>query len=176
MNMKTIACVTTFTLMAATSAQSHATLETQKAAVGSTYKGVMRIGHGCEGQATLKVSIKIPEGVISVKPMPKAGWTLDTKIGAYAQTHDYYGTPMNEGVREIIWTGSLDDAHYDEFTFRGSLVDTLQEGEMIYFPTVQTCADGTNTWVNIPAEGQDAHDMEDPAPGLELTGAEHAHH
>ncbi|MGJ8625779.1 MAG: YcnI family copper-binding membrane protein [Sulfitobacter sp.] len=176
MYVKTISSALLFTLLTSTASWSHATLETQSAAVGSTYKGVMRIGHGCDGQATKTVSIKIPEGVISVKPMPKAGWHVETKIGAYAETHDYYGTPLSEGVREIIWTGSLEDAHYDEFVFRGSLVKSLEPGKTIYFPTLQTCADGTAEWVNIPAEGQDPHDMEGPAPGLALTEAGHAHH
>jgi uncharacterized protein YcnI len=176
MYIKTITTALAFTVIGATASWSHATLETQSAAVGSTYKGVMRIGHGCDGQATLNVSIKIPEGVISAKPMPKVGWTLETKVGAYAETYDYYGTPLSEGVQEIVWTGSLDDAHYDEFVFRGSLVDTLKPGTTIYFPTVQTCADGTANWDQIPAEGQDPHDIEDPAPGVALTKAGHAHH
>ncbi len=82
--------VTTIALsIAATSLMAHATLEQQEAAVGSTYKGVMRIGHGCDGEATQKVTITIPEGVIAVKPMPKANWSLQVESGAYAQTYDY---------------------------------------------------------------------------------------
>lgn len=176
MNMKSMTSALILTFAGATGALAHATLETQAAAVGSTYKGVMRIGHGCDGQATLNVTVKIPEGVISVKPMPKAGWALETTTGAYSEPHDYYGTPLTEGVREISWTGELSDAHYDEFVFRGTLSKKLIAGETIYFPTVQTCADGTSEWVNIPLEGQDPHDIEDPAPGLALTKAGHAHH
>ncbi|MGJ8618229.1 MAG: YcnI family copper-binding membrane protein [Sulfitobacter sp.] len=176
MNVKTITSVVALVAISATASWSHATLEVQSAPVGSTYKGVMRIGHGCDGQPTQSVSIKIPEGVISVKPMPKAGWTVETTIADYAETYDYYGTPLSKGVREIIWKGTLDDAHYDEFVFRGSLVKSLEAGTVIYFPTIQTCADGSENWINIPAEGQDAHDIEGPAPGLMLTEAGHAHH
>ncbi|MGC1496412.1 MAG: DUF1775 domain-containing protein [Sulfitobacter sp.] len=176
MNVKVTATTIALTLLINTASWSHATLETQSAAVGSTYKGVMRIGHGCEGQATQRVSIQIPEGVIAVKPMPKAGWTLDTKIGAYDEPHEYYGDTVNQGVREVIWTGSLEDAHYDEFVFRAKLVDSLEADTMLYFPTVQTCADGSAEWINIPAPGQDPHDIEGPAPGLHLSKANHAHH
>lgn len=176
MNMKSMTSALILTLAGATAATAHATLEAQSAAVGSTYKGVMRIGHGCDGQATLKVSIKIPEGVIAVKPMPKAGWALETSTGAYSEPHDYYGKSLSKGVREIIWSGELSDAHYDEFTFRAKLSNKLSAGETIYFPTVQTCADGTAEWVNIPLDGQDPHDINDPAPGLALTEAGHAHH
>lgn len=176
MNMKSMTSALIFTCLGTTGAMAHATLEIQSAAVGSTYKGVMRIGHGCDGQATLNVSVKIPEGVISVKPMPKAGWTLETTIGAYSETYDYYGKTLTEGVREIQWSGELSDAHYDEFVFRAKLSTKLTAGETIYFPTVQTCADGTAEWVNIPLEGQDPHDIDGPAPGLALTEAGHAHH
>jgi uncharacterized protein YcnI len=52
---------------------AHVTLETQQAAVGSTYKAVLRVPHGCKGAPTIKVRIRVPEGMIAVKPMPKAG-------------------------------------------------------------------------------------------------------
>ncbi|MBK0329167.1 DUF1775 domain-containing protein [Rhodobacteraceae bacterium F11138] len=160
--------------IAATPALAHATLEQQEAAVGSTYKAVMRIGHGCEGEATQKVTITIPEGVIAVKPMPKANWSLEVKKGAYAQAYDYYGTKLTEGVTSISWIGNLSDAHYDEFVFRAKLSDALSADSTIYFPTVQTCANATEDWVNIPTPGQDGHDIEGPAPALHLT-ADHDH-
>ncbi|RUT90665.1 DUF1775 domain-containing protein, partial [Mesorhizobium sp. M7A.T.Ca.US.000.02.2.1] len=45
---------------------AHITFETQEAAVGSTYKAVLRVPHGCEGKATTAVRVQIPEGVIAV--------------------------------------------------------------------------------------------------------------
>ncbi|MEM9011502.1 MAG: DUF1775 domain-containing protein [Pseudomonadota bacterium] len=154
---------------------SHATLEVQEAEVNSTYKGVMRVGHGCEGEATNVVRIQIPEGVIAVKPMPKPGWTLETVTGDYAQSYEYYGT-HTEGVKEIVWTGELLDAHYDEFVFRARLTDALEVDQMLFFPTVQECASGEHAWIEIPAAGQDPHELESPAPGLMLIGGGHAHH
>ncbi|MEM9707310.1 MAG: DUF1775 domain-containing protein [Pseudomonadota bacterium] len=160
--------------LTATSALAHATLETKETTMESTYKGVMRIGHGCEGEATLKVRITIPEGVINVKPMPKPGWTLDIAEGPYAKTYEYYGA-RSAGVKEIIWTGELLDTHYDEFVFRGRITDSFDEGQMVYFPTVQECANGNKEWVEIPVAGQDPHDLDRPAPGLHLRGALHSH-
>lgn len=172
----TLAAALAVVCLSPVTALAHATLEVQTAEIGSFYKGVMRIGHGCEGQATLRVDITIPEGVIAVKPMPKAGWTLTTGTSEYANSYDYYGRTLTSGVTTLTWEGSLDDAHYDEFTFRGKLAGDWDAGTAIYFPTVQTCADGEQTWVNIPAKGQDPHAIEDPAPGLALKEAEHAHH
>jgi uncharacterized protein YcnI len=146
----------------------HATLESDEAKIASLYKAVMRVPHGCEGSPTLKVRIQIPEGVIAVKPMPKADWALETVKGDYAQSYTLWGEPVTSGVKEIIWTGRLLDEHYDEFVFRGYLSDQLPANTTIYFPTVQECEQGVDRWIEIPAEGKSPDDYEYPAPGLKL--------
>ena len=155
----------------ATTALGHSTLETSQAAPNSTYKGVLRVPHGCKGEATKAVRIQIPETIIDVRPMPKAGWTLETVTGDYAASYDYYGTPMKSGVTEIVWTGELPDAFYDEFVFRAMLTDSLSPGTELYFPLVQECGDKADRWIEIPAAGQDPDSLEYPAPGLELLPA-----
>lgn len=172
--MKTFALSALFAATASL-ASAHATLQTQEAPAESTYKGVMRIGQGCGEEPTLKVRIQIPEGVIAVKPMPKPGWTLEIVKGAYAKTYDYYGTPLREGVKELIWTGELSNDYYDEFVFRGRLTADLAVGSTVYFPTVQECANGAERWIEIPAEGQNPDDLEGPAPGVKLIEATHSH-
>ncbi|HYE42473.1 MAG TPA: DUF1775 domain-containing protein, partial [Caulobacteraceae bacterium] len=113
---------------------AHATLETGEAPAGSYYKAVIRIGHGCEGAATTAIRVRIPEGVIAVKPMPKPGWQLTTKEGEYAQAYDNHGTRITSGVTEIAWTGgSLPDAWYDEFVFRAKLPEQ-PPGTVLRFP------------------------------------------
>lgn len=151
-------------------ASAHITLETQQAPVGSTYKAVFRVPHGCEGKPTNAVRVRIPEGVISVKPQPKPGWTLEKVRGAYARSYDYYGTPTGEGVKEIVWSGgNLGDDEYDEFVLRGYFTPDLKVGETIYFPVVQECPDGAvERWIEIPAAGQTSDDLELPAPGVKL--------
>jgi uncharacterized protein YcnI len=153
--------------LAAGSASAHVTLETGEAKAGSTYKAILRVPHGCEGAATVKVSVRIPEGVIAVKPMPHAGWDVATVKGKYAGTYDYWGTPLSEGVTEVAWSGGkLLDEHYDEFVFRGMLAAELPAG-VIYFPVVQECENGSaERWIEIPKPGQDPEDLEGPAPAL----------
>lgn len=150
-------------------ASAHITLEQQEAPVGSVYKAVFRVGHGCEGSPTITVRVQIPEGVISVKPMPKPGWTVETVKGPYDKTYDYYGTPMKEGVKEVVWSGgSLPDDFYDEFVLRGQLTEALPADTMLYFPTVQECEKGAERWIEIPAAGKSDDDYEYPAPGVKL--------
>jgi uncharacterized protein YcnI len=154
---------------AVSGASAHVTLETTQAPTGSTYKAVLRVGHGCKGKPTTAIRVKIPEGVIAVKPMPKPGWQLATTRGAYAKSYDYYGTPMSEGVTEIAWTGNkLPDEFYDEFVFRGQLAGVVP-GTVVYFPVVQECTDGAvHRWIEIPAAGKSADEYEEPAPGVTI--------
>jgi uncharacterized protein YcnI len=156
------------TLVLAATAQAHVTLERAEAPAGSTYKAVLRVGHGCEGSPTTAIRVRIPDGVIAVKPMPKPGWELATQIEPYAQPVKYYETTLTEGVKEIAWTGGkLPDAWYDEFVFRGQLPDAA--GTVLWFPVVQECETGVHRWIEIPAAGKSADDYKEPAPHLTLT-------
>lgn len=149
---------------------AHTTLETSEAPAGSTYKAVLRVGHGCEGAATTAVRVQIPPGVIAVKPMPKPGWELSTKVEPYAQPQRYYDQTLTEGVKEVAWTGGeLPDAWYDEFVFRARLPDA-PAGTTLYFPVVQECAEGVHRWIEIPAAGEDPDALAEPAPFVTLTG------
>jgi uncharacterized protein YcnI/copper(I)-binding protein len=155
--------------LAAPSAEAHATFETSEASPNAGYKGVVRIGHGCEGSPTHTVTVSIPEGVIAVKPMPKAGWKLETREGDYAKSYDYFGKPLARGVREIIWSGGrLLDSEYDEFVFSGRMSGDFKGGDTVYFPVVQLCEKGDQRWVQIPAPGQDPHALKGPAPGVKI--------
>lgn len=157
-------------------ASAHITLAQTEAAAGSTYKGVLQVGHGCEGEATTSVRIKIPEGVIAVKPMPKPGWDLETKVEPFDKPVEYFDQMLTEGVREISWTaGSLPDEWYDEFVFRARLPQA-EPGSVIRFPVVQECGEQVTRWIEVPAEGQDAHDLQEPAPAVTITPAASRHH
>src|ERR1700686_4485171 len=92
-------------VLAASPAGAHITLETKQAAIGSYYRAVFAVPHGCAGSATIKIRVQIPEGVIGVKPMPKAGWNVESIKGKYAGDYDYHGAKLSDGVREVVWSG-----------------------------------------------------------------------
>ncbi|EIM29171.1 DUF1775 domain-containing protein [Microvirga lotononidis] len=158
-------------LMLSTPALAHVTFENAQTAPNSTYKAVLRIPHGCDGKATLKVRVRIPEGIIAVKPMPKAGWKLETTKGSYVKAYQLYGDAVTEGVTDIVWTGSLDDAYYDEFVFQARFTDAFQPGATVYFPVVQECDGATAEWTQVPAAGENPHSLASPAPGVRIAGA-----
>jgi len=160
-----------------TSAMAHISLENKNASVGASYKAVFRVPHGCEGQATHTIRIQIPEGVIAVKPMPKAGWSLEKIQTRYQHSYDYHGSQLNEGIGEVIWSnGNLADDEYDEFTIRVHFSNDFDDGALVYFPVIQECTNATTSaWTEIPAAGQDGHDLSHPAP-LVILNKEQGHH
>ncbi|RDL48413.1 hypothetical protein BLJAPNOD_04688 [Ensifer sp. M14] len=149
-------------------AMAHITLDNGSAKVGSTYKAILRVGHGCDGKATVALRVRLPEGVISVKPMPKPGWKVEKTHGEYAKAYELHGQQQTSGVRELIWSGgNLADDEYDEFVFRAYITDAFKPGATVAFPVVQECVGGATTrWIEVPTEGKSADDYEHPAPTL----------
>lgn len=149
---------------------AHITLEVRQAPAGSTYRAVLRVPHGCQGSPTIAVRIRIPDGVFNVKPMPKPGWTIETKKGKYAKSYGAGHGELSEGVLELSWTGGrLPDDHYDEFVFRAALSADLPPNKPIYFPVVAECEKGVERWIETPIEGQKLDDLEFPAAELMIS-------
>jgi uncharacterized protein YcnI len=144
-----LATVLTASAFASGTACAHITLDNQQAAVGSYYKAVFKVPHGCKGSATLKIRVRIPEGVIAVKPQPKAGWTIDIVDGAYPKAYALHGAQVASGVREVSWTGKLPDAYFDEFVFQAYLTPDMPVGQVVYFPVVQECEKGVERWIDV---------------------------
>lgn len=172
---------TFFAAISIAGADAHVTLATAEAAPNSRYKAVLQVPHGCDGEPTNSVRVQIPEGVIAVKPMPKAGWTLTTTRGPYAKSYENHGRKVTEGVKEIVWSGgSLADEHFDEFTFAAVVATDGGPAKAVYFPVVQKCAKGEATWTEIPSTQRPSHDLKKPAPALRIsanaTVAQAGHH
>ena len=156
--------------LATGAAHAHISLQVPQAFVGAGYKAVLKVPHGCKGSATVKLSVQIPDGVIAVKPQVKPGWTIETTQGKYAQPHTLHGNQVSEGVRTITWSGgTLPDAYYDEFAFSSQIASTLTPGSTLAFPTVQTCEQGVERWIELPSAGR--KHPEKPAPVITLLPA-----
>lgn len=155
-------------------ASAHVTLDQPKANVGAYHKLTFKIGHGCEGSATTTVKVSIPESVSGAKPMPKAGWKIDTTILPLTTPYNSHGKIISQDVREVTWTGGpLPDAYYDEFSIQVKLPDTAGKQ---YFKVTQLCEKGRMDWVEIPADGQSAKGLKSPAPVLEIMGKSEPEH
>lgn len=166
--LKICLAATVLAAVTAIPALAHVSLETSTSKPTANYKAVLRVPHGCDGKATVAIRVRLPEGVISVKPMPKAGWKMEKTLGEYAKAYDLHGEKETGGVSELTWSGgSLGDDEYDEFVFRAYITDAFKPGDVVAFPVVQECAGGATTrWIEIPAVGKVADDYEHPAPSI----------
>lgn len=160
--------------LATFSASAHIVLEQKAAPAASYYKATFMVGHGCAGSATTGITISIPEGVMNVKPMPKNGWQVQTRVETLPRPYQLHGKTLTEGVTQVTWTGGpLDDASYDEFVMLTRLPDVPGT---VYFKIVQTCEQGETRWEEIPAEGKTTRDYNLPAALLEVTPTAAHHH
>lgn len=155
------AAISLAALVAGAAARAHFTLEQPQAMAGSSYKAVLRIGHGCNGSPTHTLKVMVPEGMRGVKPMPKPGWTLTISRAADGE------------AGEISWAANnreawLDDAHFDEFVLRGQL--PAQPGPL-WFKLRQICAEGQHDWSEVPASGTSTRGLKSPAALLEVVPA-----
>ena len=143
--------------LVASAAQAHVTLEQSSAPAGAYQKLTFRVGHGCQGSATHTLIVKLPEAVASAKPMPKAGWTINSA-----------------DAREVSWKGGpLADAHYDEFSMQVKLPEMIGKQ---YFKVTQLCEKGRADWVELP--GAPGVALKSPAPAIDIVpaaGAAHQH-
>ncbi|MFG1465524.1 DUF1775 domain-containing protein [Xanthobacter sp. DSM 24535] len=151
-------------------ALAHITLAEGQATSGTYYKAVLKVPHGCGEAATTGIKVSIPEGVLTVKPQPKAGWTLAVENGPYEKNYAVmHGEPVKDGVKTITWSGgNLPNAYYDEFAFIAYLAPQAQATKL-YFPVLQTCEGASADWAQIPKEG--GARLEYPAPALKLAAA-----
>ncbi len=161
-------------VMSAPVAMAHAGLETKTAPAGAFYKAVVKIPHGCNGSATTAVYVTIPTGIVSVKPMPKPGWTLSSARAAYPQPLEgYKGRPVTDGVVEIVWSGGrLLDEHYDEFVFQALVSTSIPAGTVLPVAVRQVCEVGEVAWREVApplAPGESPAKLAFPAPLLLVT-------
>ena len=151
---------------------AHIVLQDKQASVGSYYKAVLQVGHGCRGAATTAVRVQVPKGLQGAKPMPKAGWTLSTEVAPLAAPYDSHGQRITEDVAAITWTAAsaaaLPDAHYDEFVLRGQLPDTAGP---LWFAVRQSCGAVVQDWAEVPASGTVTKGLKLPAPLLQVMDA-----
>lgn len=158
-------------------ALAHVTLEQQQVQTGSSYKAVLRVGHGCDGLPTTAIRVQLPAGFQRAKPMPKAGWTIQTKLEKLAQPYDNHGKQVTEDVTEVTWTVkspefALKDHEYDEFILRGA---AAMPAGAAWFKVTQLCQEGSKTgsnpWTEIPASGTSTRGLKYPAALLNVTAA-----
>ncbi len=149
-------------------ASAHATLQPREAVAGGYLQATLTVPHGCAGSATIAVRVKIPDGILSVKPQMKPSWSVEIKKRKLDKPQQgSHGETISEVVDEVIWRGGpLPDHLYDTFGLVMKLPDTPDQ--TLYFPAVQECEQGVARWIEIPSGSRKASDLREPAPKIRL--------
>jgi periplasmic copper chaperone A len=149
-------------------ASAHVAVQPNEAVAGSYFQMAFVVPHGCDGKATVALRVKVPDGVMAVKPQMKPGWSVDIKTRKLdAPQPGAHGKSISETVDEVSWRGGpLPDNLYDTFGLMMKLPEMPNSN--LYFPVVQECDEGVHRWIEIPADGQSREDLREPAPLLRL--------
>ena len=157
--------------LASSPAGAHVLLDQDKpATIGTDYKAVFIVPHGCAGSATIKLRVQIPDGVVVTQTEPKSGWSVDEVKGRLAAEYDVHGSKVSEGVKEVAWSGGkVPDKTREEFVIDAFLTSALKPDTSLFFPVVQECEQGVSRWIEIPPDGElHSHELKRPAPGVKL--------
>jgi len=154
---------------------AHVTANPDEGAAGSYFRTALRVSHGCEGSPTVALRVEIPEDIHWVKPQAKPGWDITVNKRELDEPVTTGELTLNETVEEVVWHGGrLSAAHFDEFGLTMKLPPGAER--TVYLPTMQQCVDGANDWTAIPESGQQWHDIDGPAPFIQLIEEGHDHH
>jgi uncharacterized protein YcnI len=149
-----IATTSIVALTAASAASAHVVLERWEENAGYQSFMTLVVPHGCGASPTTEVRMKVPEGVAVIVPEPELGWTLqvvrkklDKPIAGEG------GRPISEIVDEVVWSGgNLPTDHLGRFDFLALMPNA--PGKVMYFKTIQKCAQGEERWVDTVPENE----------------------
>lgn len=155
-------------------ALSHVTANPNEATADSFFRTALRVGHGCDGSPTTAVRVKMPDGLLSVRPQMKPGWKIEIKMRKLDKPTDAgHGKMVTEVVDEVIWRGNLPDTYFDEFGLSMKL--PARPNTTLYFPVVQECVKGAWRWIEIPEGDKKWGDYKSPAPFIRLLDIKPSH-
>lgn len=168
MSFRAFACALFALIASAAATSAHVTLTQRTAPADSYYRAVFTIPHGCDGAATTKVSIWLPESVLQAKPQVKPGWKAEIiRVALEKEVPGPHGGKITQRVAKVIFSGgSIPDDHIDEFVLQLRLP---KEAGTLYFPVEQECGEKRRGWREIPASNQTARDLANPAAALTVT-------
>ena len=156
--------------LAVAPASAHVTISPDTTAAGSYAVLTVSVPHGCDGAATTKIAISMPEEIPQVTATRNPFWDLEVQSEPLAEPiEDAHGNEITEREAVVVYTAKepLPDPDRDTFELSVQLPDAVDE--TFAFPIVQTCTRGETSWTEVAEEGQDVEELEHPAPLVTIT-------
>lgn len=154
-------------------ASAHVTVTPSETAAGAYTVLTVSVPHGCDGSATTKIAVQLPESIVSVTPTRNALYDVEKVMQQLDEPiTGSHGEEITERVAQVVYTATtpLPDGQRDAFELSLQIPEDAA-GQTLAFPTVQSCEQGETAWTEIPADGQSADDLEHPAPAFAVTEA-----
>lgn len=143
-------------LGAPTVASAHVGVSPDAISPGESAVLTFSFTHGCDGSPTTALRITMPEGLASVSPTVDTTWNIAVERGE------------NGLVTAVTYAATTPIA--SDLRGAASMAIRLSEDapESLAFPVEQQCESGVNQWVELATEGEDPHDLESPAPVVQV--------
>jgi periplasmic copper chaperone A len=163
MNRATV-FATTLSIFAFLSGEAfaHVSLEGKTVQAGASFDATFRVGHGCAGSPTVKLNVRIPNGVVAVEPQAKERWSVTSASAALDHAAASGGQHFSDGVKVVTWSGLLSPHQVGTFALKARLVDDAVAGQKVTFLVYQQCEKGEERWID--PDDEDDH----PAPFLTI--------
>jgi uncharacterized protein YcnI len=158
--------------MSAAPAAAHVTISPEEATAGSSTVLTASLSHGCDGSPTTRITIRMPEQILTVAPTQNPSWTVRKVMEQLDEpVTDTHGNQITERVAQVVYTAKrpLPEGVRDAFELSLQLPDT--PGETLVFPVIQSCAEGETAWVETSDDGS-TDELDAPAPALTVLEAE----
>jgi hypothetical protein len=158
--MKTLA-IASLSLLCASLASAHVLLDPPRAEAGTLYRGVLRIGHGCDNAPTTAIDVRLPANVTRVHASATLRWQL-------MQTSTQAGT-------QVVWTAE-----------QGKALPPHEKGELpiefqvpqqtgpLWIGVLQRCEGTSINWADVPKQGTSTEGMKTPAVRLQVVSQQEA--
>lgn len=155
-------------VMLATPALGHVTVQPNEALAGSFARFVVRVPNERADASTVKVEVEFPELLfVSFEDAP--GWTRRVEMRELAEPLESEGERVDESVGAVTWEGgNIEPGEFAEFGFSARM---SEQPHTLRFPALQTYDSGEVVrWIG-PA------DADEPAARLRVVdlGAEEGH-
>lgn len=147
-----------------TVASAHVTVNPDELIAGDHGVLTFAFSHGCENSPTTALRITMPKGLASVSPTLDGDWTIAVERG-------------DDGLVSAVTYTALAPVPTD---LRGAVSMGVGLDEdtpsTLAFPVEQQCVDGVTEWTQVAEDGEDPHDLEAPAPVVNVAAGSTAGH
>ncbi|MEZ5321333.1 MAG: YcnI family protein [Microthrixaceae bacterium] len=160
-------------LASAASASAHIAIAEKEQQPDSYAVLSFGVPHGCDGSPTTRIRIQLPESIPTATPTVNPGWDIDLVTQKLDKPIDLgEGRSLTERITEVDYTAKSPlPANYRDVLALSVHIPEDAAGKTLYFPTIQECEKGQGDWTMIPQAGQDADELDTPAPSIVVAKA-----